>query len=63
MSNRHPASTIYLVLGLLFATLGVVAIVNAFVSLSLATVGIVFASAFTLAGLMGLIGALRRPGG
>lgn len=52
-----------MVWGMLFATLGVVAIVNAYTPLSLTTVGIVFASAFMLAGLVGLVAALRRPGG
>lgn len=62
MSDRHPASTIYLVLGLLFATLGVVGIVNAFVPVPLTAVGIVFASAFTVAGLIALVGVFRRSG-
>jgi len=60
VSDRHPASTIYLVLGLLFATLGVIGIVNAFVPVPPTVVGIVFASAFTVAGLIALVGAFRR---
>lgn len=61
MSSRQPVGAVYPVLGLLFATLGVLAIVNAFVPLSLATVGIVLASAFTVAGLIGMVVALCRP--
>ncbi|GAA4912121.1 hypothetical protein LX16_2441 [Stackebrandtia albiflava] len=62
MSDRHPASTAYLILGMLFATTGVVGIVNAFVPVSLAAAGIIFTSAFTLAGVIALFAALRRPG-
>lgn len=61
MKSRHPASTAALIMGLLFGTLGVTGVVNAYLPLSLSTVGIIFASAFTIAGLIGFIGALRRP--
>ncbi|HIW62605.1 MAG TPA: hypothetical protein H9881_09125 [Candidatus Stackebrandtia excrementipullorum] len=63
MNSRYSGGAAYVVWGMLFATLGVVAIVNAYTPLSLTTVGIVFASAFMLAGLVGLVAALRRPGG
>lgn len=59
--TRHPASTVSLIAGLLFVTLAVVGLVNSWVEMSLPTIGIIFASAFTLAGLIGVIGALRRP--
>lgn len=59
--SRHPASTVSLITGLLFATLAVTGLVNSWVAMSLSTIGIIFASAFTLAGLIGVGAALRRP--
>ncbi|MGH8794695.1 MAG: hypothetical protein ACRDXX_18870 [Stackebrandtia sp.] len=60
--SRHPTSTVSLIIGLLFATLAVTGLVHSFVTLSLSTVGLIFAAAFTLAGLIGLTAALLRSG-
>lgn len=59
--SRHPAGTASLICGLLFATLAVTGLINSWVAMSLSTLGIIFASAFTLAGLIGVVAALRRP--
>jgi hypothetical protein len=59
--GRHPASTVSLISGLLFLTMAVTGLVNTYVPMSITTVALIFASAFTLAGLIAVVAALRRP--
>ncbi len=51
---RRQASFVSLAFGLLCVTLGVVGLVNSWVPVSWTTLGIIFASACTLAGLVGV---------
>ena len=59
--SRRPISTTSLITGLLLVTLAVTGLVNSWVAMSLSTIGIIFASALVLAGVVGMIAALRRP--
>lgn len=59
--KRHPADTLSLITGLFFVTFAVVCLIDGFRNVPAQAVGLIFAAVFLLAGLVGLIRAIRRP--
>ncbi|HIV59389.1 MAG TPA: hypothetical protein H9902_15690 [Candidatus Stackebrandtia faecavium] len=55
---KRQVSFVSLLTGLLCITLGVVGLVNSWVPMSWSTLGIIFASACTLGGLVGVVVSL-----
>ncbi|HZE37719.1 MAG TPA: hypothetical protein VE172_02815 [Stackebrandtia sp.] len=59
--NRHVTDTLSLVAGLVFVTFGGVWLLDDVVTLSTDAIAMIFAGVFLLAGLVGLVRAMRRP--
>lgn len=59
--KRHSPDTLSLIAGLFFATLAVVWLIDDIHTIPPHAIGWIFASVFTLAGVVGLVRAIRRP--
>lgn len=60
MTQRHSISTASLIAGLLFTAFAVIGLVHSFATLSAPAIGMSFAIAFTVIGLVGVGIALAR---
>lgn len=59
--RRNSPDTLSLIFGLFFATLAIVWLVDDIHTIPEQAVGLIFGGVFLLAGIIGLIRAIRRP--